>query len=139
MVNKIPQHKKIILFDGVCNLCNSSVNYVIDHDHNDEFRFLPLQSELGKELQSYLGITSNSLDSIILYIPNEAYYVKSSAALKIMSRFKGVWKLAWIFNIIPQKIRDYVYDFVAQNRYQWYGKQDNCRIPTPELQSKFLS
>jgi predicted DCC family thiol-disulfide oxidoreductase YuxK len=139
MLNKLPKHKKIILFDGVCNLCNSSINYVIDKDQKDEFRFLALQSNLGKELQNYLGITSKTLDSIILYIPNEAYYIKSTAALKIISRFSGLWKIVLIFNIVPAKIRDFIYDIVARNRYKWYGKQQQCRIPTPELESKFLS
>lgn len=139
MLDKLPKHKKIILFDGVCNLCNSSINYVIDKDKKDEFRFLALQSTLGKELQEYLGIAPNNLDSIILYCPEEAYYIKSTAALKIISRFSGLWKIVLIFNIIPAKIRDYIYDFVARNRYKWYGKQQQCRIPTPELESKFLS
>lgn len=139
MIDKIPQHKKIILFDGVCNLCNSSINYVIDKDFKDEFRFLALQSDLGKELQQYLGIQPNDIDSIILYIPNEAYYIKSSAALKVMSSFSGLWKLVLIFNIIPVAFRDTIYDFVAKNRYKWYGKHEQCRIPTSELKSKFLS
>ena len=139
MLDKLPKHKKIILFDGVCNLCNSSINYVIDKDVKDEFRFLALQSNLGKELQNYLGISPDNLDSIILYIPNEAYYIKSTAAFKIISSFSGLWKLILIFNIIPTSIRDIVYDLIAKNRYKWYGKQEQCRIPTPKLKSKFLS
>ena len=139
MLDKLPKHKKIILFDGVCNLCNSSINYVIDKDTKDEFRFLALQSALGKELQEYLGIAPDNLDSIILYSPEEAYYIKSTAALKIISRFSGLWKIVLIFNIVPTKIRDFIYDIVARNRYIWYGKQQQCRIPTPELESKFLS
>ncbi len=138
MINTLPIHKKIILFDGVCNLCNSSINYVIDHDVGDVFRFVALQSDLGQEIQQYLGFSTDNLDSIILYIPNEAYYVKSTAALKIMQHFKGVWKLSKVFFIIPKGIRNVVYDYVAKNRYQWYGKQESCRIPTPELLNKFL-
>lgn len=134
----LPQEKKIIMFDGVCNLCNSAVNYVIDRDHDDVFRFVALQSNLGKELQEYLGITENTIDSIILYVPGEAYYTKSTAALKIMQSFKGIWKLTYIFNVLPAKFRDMVYDYVAKNRYKWYGKKEQCRIPTPELKSKFL-
>ena len=134
----IPQDKRIVMFDGVCNLCNSSVNYIIDRDHDDLYRFVALQSELGKELQQYLGISETNLDSIILYIPNEAYYIKSSAALKIMQSFKGVWKLSYIFNVLPATFRDKIYDYVAKNRYKWYGKKEQCRIPTPELRSKFL-
>lgn len=135
---QLPQDKKIILFDGVCNLCNASINYVIDRDEHDVFRFVSLQSDLGREIQQYLGITQQSLDSIILYVPKEAYYTKSCAALKIMKEFKGLWKLMQIFTIIPKPIRNIVYDFIAKNRYKWYGKQEQCRIPTPELKAKFL-
>ena len=138
MIKQLPKHKKIILFDGVCNLCNSSINYVIDKDVDDIFRFVALQSNLGQEIQQYLGIPTTNLDSIILYIPNEAYYIKSTAALKIMRDFKGVWKTSSIFFIIPEFIRNTIYDFIAKNRYKWYGKQEICRIPTPELKEKFL-
>lgn len=138
-IDNIPKNKKIILFDGVCNLCNTSINYVIDKDDNDEFRFVALQSELGKALQSHLNINPNNLDSIILYVPDEAYYLKSTAALKIMNRFSGAWKLMQIFTIIPEFLRDIFYDVIAKNRYKWYGKQTQCRIPTPELTSKFLT
>lgn len=135
----LPEHKNIILFDGVCNLCNASINYVIDHDVNDLYRFVALQSDLGIEIQEYLGIATTDLDSIILYIPNEAYYVKSTAAIKIMKSFKGIWKLSIIFQVIPEMIRNIIYDYIAKNRYKWYGKQDACRIPTKELKAKFLS
>ena len=138
MIHQLPKHKKIILFDGVCNLCNSSINYVIDHDVDDVFRFVALQSALGQEIQQYLGIPEQNLDSIILYIPTEAYFVKSTAALKILQNFKGIWKLAKVFFIIPEFIRNAVYDFIAKNRYKWYGKQEACRVPTPELKAKFL-
>ncbi len=138
MIKQLPKHKKIILFDGVCNLCNLSINYVIDKDVDDIFRFVALQSNLGQEIQQYLGIPTTNLDSIILYIPNEAYYIKSTAALKIMRDFKGVWKTSSIFFIIPEFIRNTIYNFIAKNRYKWYGKQEICRIPTPELKEKFL-
>ncbi len=138
MKQELPKHKKIILFDGVCNLCNSSINYIIDHDKKDVFRFVALQSDLGKKIQTHLGISPVNLDSIILYIPSKAYYVKSTAALKIAQNFKGAWKFSCIFYLIPTFIRDYIYNFIAKNRYKWYGKQDNCRVPTVELQEKFL-
>ncbi len=136
--NQLPKHKKIILFDGVCNLCNSSINYVIDNDKNDIFRFVSLQSNLGIELQNYLGIKIENIDSIILYIPNEAYYIKSNAALKIMNEFSGLWKLTKVFYIIPTSLKDLIYDYVARNRYKWFGKEENCRLITPELKKKFL-
>jgi len=138
MLNTLPKNKKIILFDGVCNLCNSSINYVIDHDKKDVFRFVSLQSDLGKVIQEYLGIENTSLDTIILYVPDEAYYIKSTAALKVINEFSGIWKLTQLFLILPSSIRDIVYNYVAKNRYKWYGKEDSCRIPTPELKAKFL-
>ncbi|PHS05527.1 MAG: thiol-disulfide oxidoreductase [Kordia sp.] len=138
MLNSLPKNKKIILFDGVCNLCNSSINYVIDHDKQDVFRFVSLQSDLGETIQEYLGIENKSLDTIILYVPDEAYYIKSTAALKIMNEFSGHWKLTQAFLVLPSSIRDLVYNYVAKNRYKWYGKEENCRIPTKELKGKFL-
>jgi predicted DCC family thiol-disulfide oxidoreductase YuxK len=138
MIDQLPEGKKIIIFDGVCNLCNSSINYIIDNDKNDIFRFVSLQSDLGIALQNYLGIEIDNIDSIILYNPNEAYYLRSTAALKIMKEFSGLWKLSTIAFLLPRIFRDKIYDFIASNRYKWFGKEDNCRIITPELKSKFL-
>lgn len=135
----LPKDKKIILFDGVCNLCNTSVLKVIKLDNKNSFVFASLQSEIGKEILNYLKVDTSKTDSIILYEPNISYDVKSSAALKIMNDFGGLWKLTQVFWIFPRPIRDVVYDFIAKNRYKWFGKKDACMIPTPELTSKFLS
>ncbi|MDL5511883.1 thiol-disulfide oxidoreductase DCC family protein [Arenibacter sp. M-2] len=132
------QNKKIILFDGVCNLCNNSVQYVIEHDKGDAYRFAALQSEIGKKLVAERGIDASLVDSIILIEPGVAYYTKSTAALKIAQSFGGVWQLASVFEWIPEKIRNWVYDFIAKNRYKWYGKKEACMIPSPELKEKFL-
>ncbi len=134
-----PADKKIILFDGVCNLCNQSVLKVIKLDKKNAFLFTSLQSETGKEVLEYLKIDTSKIDSIILFDPKGKYYIKSSAALKIMSSFNGFWKLTQIFWLIPKALRNLVYDFIAKNRYKWFGKKDQCMIPTPELTSKFLS
>tara|TARA_R110002051_G_scaffold243722_3_gene303706 strand:+ start:6223 stop:6630 length:408 start_codon:yes stop_codon:yes gene_type:complete len=131
-------NKKIILFDGVCNLCNSSVQLVIKHDKKDEYRFAALQSDLGMKMTSERRIDTSEIDSIILIEPGNAYYTKSTAALKIGKSFGGLWSLLGVFEWIPEKIRNIVYDFIAKNRYKWYGKKDSCMIPTPELKSKFL-
>lgn len=139
MIETLPENKKVILFDGVCNLCNSSINYVIDRDKNDVFRFVSLQSELGKTIKQHIGYTKEDLDTIILYNPGEAYYIKSTAALKIINEFGGIWKLMNIFLLFPSILRDVVYNYVAKNRYKWYGKEESCRIPTPELKAKFLA
>jgi predicted DCC family thiol-disulfide oxidoreductase YuxK len=138
-INELPQDKKIILFDGVCNLCNSSVQYVIKRDKNDVFRFVALQSELGQKILKHIGINDKNIDSIVLYEPGKAYYYKSTAALEIAKKLGGLLTYGTIFKIIPTRLRDVAYDYIAKNRYKWYGKQESCMIPTPELQSKFLT
>lgn len=131
-------NKKIILFDGVCNLCNSSIQFVIKRDKSDVFRYAALQSDIGEQLTSERGIDTAQVDSIILIEPGIAYYTKSDAALEIAGHLKGYRTLSKLLKWIPTPIRNVAYDFVARNRYKWYGKQDACMIPTPELQAKFL-
>ena len=130
--------KKIVLFDGVCNLCNSSIQFVIKHDTEDVFRYAALQSEIGQQLTSERNIDTSNVDSIILIDPGVAYYTKSDAALEIGSLLKGYRTLSKFFKFFPLGFRNVIYDFVARNRYKWYGKQDACMIPTPELKAKFL-
>lgn len=134
----LPQDKKIILFDGVCNLCNSAVQFVIQNDKKDVFRFVALQSDLGQEILNHIGINPKNIDSIILYEPSVAYYYKSSAAIEIAKSLGGFWHLGTVFRIIPTGIRNSLYDYIAKNRYKWYGKKESCMIPTPELKAKFL-
>ena len=134
----IMENKKIILFDGVCNLCNSSVQFVIKRDKKDIFRYAALQSEIGQELVNQRHIDTSKVDSIILIEPGVAYYTKSDAALEIAQDLGGLWKLTAVFTWIPTSIRNSIYDLVAKNRYKWFGKQDACMIPTPELKAKFL-
>lgn len=129
---------KIILFDGVCNLCNSSVQFVIKRDTENTFRFAALQSEIGQKLVAERGIDGSKTDSIILIEPGIAYYTKSDAALQIGRQLKGYRTISKILNLIPSALRNIVYDFVARNRYRWYGKRDECMVPTPELKAKFL-
>ncbi len=133
------EQKKIILFDGVCNLCNSSVQFVIKRDKNDTFRFSALQSSVGQKLIKERGIDTNKIDSIILIEPQIAYYTKSDAALKIAKSLSGGWPLLGIFMGFPKGFRDTVYDWVARNRYQWFGRKDSCMVPTEELKEKFLA
>jgi predicted DCC family thiol-disulfide oxidoreductase YuxK len=132
------EQKKIILFDGVCNLCNSSVLFVIKRDKKDIFRFSALQSTAGQALVKERGINTEEVDSIILIEPQIAYYTKSDAALKIAKSLSGGWPLLGIFLGLPKGFRDWVYDWVARNRYQWFGKKDSCMIPTEALKGKFL-
>lgn len=134
----LPKNKKIILFDGVCNLCNGAVQFIIRRDKKDVFRFVALQSELGIEICHYIDVDQTKIDSIILYNPGVAYYYKSSAILEIGKDLGGLYSLVTIFKILPGKLRNYIYDFIAKNRYKWYGKKESCMIPTPELKAKFL-
>lgn len=128
----------IILFDGVCNFCNSSVNKIIRHDKKNRFKFAALQSEIGKKLLKKYPIDSSKIDSIIL-IENNTAFIKSTAILKISKHMSGLYPLAYGFMIIPAFIRNIVYDFIAKNRYKWWGKKDNCMIPTQEVKSKFIA
>ena len=130
--------KKIVLFDGVCNLCNRTIQRIIKRDKEDIFRFAALQSELGKKLVSERNIDTSKVDSIILIEPGVAYYTKSSAALNIGIHLKGYRTISRVLKLIPSGLRNIVYDLVARNRYTWYGKKDHCMVPTPELKAKFL-
>ncbi len=135
---EVPNNKKLILFDGVCNLCNSSVQYVIKHDKKNVFLFAPLQSNIGQTLIKKHNIDSNKIDSVLLYTPEKGITYKSTAALKIGSQLGFPTNLMVIFLIVPAIIRNWFYDFIAKNRYKWYGKKDACMIPSPELEGKFL-
>lgn len=137
-MQNLPENKKIILFDGVCNLCNSSVQFVIQHDKKDVFRFVAIQSELGQEILKHIGINPINIDSIVLYEPGIAYHYKSDAALEIAKNIGGLFHLGTVFKIIPAGVRNHLYDYIAKNRYKWYGKKEQCMIPSKELKSKFL-
>ncbi len=137
-VNQLPTNKKIVLYDGVCNFCNNSVNYIISKDKKDIFRFVSLQSKLGNEIINYIGLREKNIDSIVLYQKGNAYYYKSSAAIQILKNLGGLYSLAIIFNYLPKFLRDYFYDYIAKNRYNWFGKKETCIIPTQEIKDKFL-
>lgn len=135
---EFPKDKKIILFDGVCNLCEASVQFVIKYDKKDLFRFVALQSDLGKELIKHIGLENKNIDSVVLYEPGIAYYYKSTAALEIAKNLGGFFHFGTIFRLIPNGLRNLLYDYVAKNRNQWYGKKVSCFVPTLELKYKFL-
>ena len=135
-MNKQLTHS-IILFDGVCNLCNGAVNFVIKRDPGNVFKFTPLQEKQGVLLLKKHAIDAQELDSIVL-VENKKVYTKSSAALRIARKMSNLWPLFFVLLIIPRFIRDGVYDFIAKNRYKWFGKKEQCMIPTPDLREKFL-
>ena len=135
---ELEKDKKLILFDGVCNLCNTSVQYVIKHDKKNSFMFTALQSEVGQQIIKNYNIDTSKTDSILLYTPQTGVVSKSTAALKIAQNLGFPQNVMSIFFIIPSFIRNGVYDYIAKNRYKWYGKKESCMIPTPQLKSKFL-
>jgi len=129
---------KIILFDGVCNLCNTSVNFVIKNDKKGVFRFAPIQTDFGETILKKYHINTKDTDSIIL-IDEDNHYIKSTAALYIAKELSGAYPLLFCFMIVPKFIRNWIYDLVAKNRYKWFGKKVSCMIPTPELKNKFYN
>ncbi|MBR9845843.1 MAG: thiol-disulfide oxidoreductase DCC family protein [Algicola sp.] len=139
MIQDLPKNKQLILFDGVCNLCNASVLFVIKHDKSNRFMFAPLQSEAGKQIIKTFDLDTSKTDSILLYSEDKGLSVKSTAALHIAKHLGFPRNLMTVFFIVPTFIRNWVYDFIAKNRYKWYGKKDACMIPTPELKAKFLA
>jgi len=127
----------IILFDGICNFCNSSVNFIMARDYKNKFKFAALQSEAGQELTRKLNIDTKKLDSIIL-IKDNRYYARSSAVILIAKELGFPWNLLYIFIIIPPFIRNISYNIIARYRYKWFGKRESCRVPTAAEREKFL-
>ncbi|WP_017187591.1 thiol-disulfide oxidoreductase DCC family protein [Alkalibacillus haloalkaliphilus] len=127
--------KVVILFDGVCNLCNGVVQFLIKRDSGDHFRFAALQSDFGERVTSQLD--QHDLDSIIV-MTNGKMYTKSSGALQIVKKMDGAWKYLYGLRIMPKLIRDRLYDIIAHNRHKVFGRRDSCMMPTPELKRKFL-
>lgn len=129
--------KSIVLFDGVCNFCNSSVNFIMARDKRDKFRFAALQSDAGIGLQKKFNLDPYDLDSFIL-VQGDKYYKKSTAALRTAKELGFPWSLLYVFIVIPPFIRNIAYNIIAKNRYRWFGKKETCRIPTPDERAKFL-
>ena len=131
------QHS-IILFDGVCNLCNTAVQFVIRRDHTNHFLFASLQSQEGKKILAENNLPENEMSSFILF-ENGNVYDRSTAVLKVVRKLKGWWRFLYSFIMVPKFIRDGIYRVISKNRYQWFGKKNECMIPTPELRARFLS
>jgi predicted DCC family thiol-disulfide oxidoreductase YuxK len=128
----------IILFDGICNLCNASVQYVLKHDKNKIFRFASLQSAAGQLLLNENNLPNKSFNSFVLITNNKAY-TRSTAALMVAKKLDGFTKLLYAFIVVPTFIRDAVYNLISKNRYKWFGKKEHCMLPTAELKSRFLN
>lgn len=129
--------QKIILFDGVCNLCNGFVQFIIERDRNAIFKFAALQSDFGQAFLKSQNLNPLELKSIIL-IDDDKVYTQSTAALKIAKHLDGAWKIGYVFIIVPPFIRNSFYKIVAKNRYKWFGQKDQCMVPTPDLKARFL-
>ena len=134
----IPRNKKIVLFDGVCNLCDNTVQKIIKADHNDQFRFVSLDSPKGQEILNYIGIDRSKIDSIVLYEAGVAYFIKSKAAFEIASSLGGFYSLLSILSILPTALTDAMYSYIAKNRYKWFGKKESCMVPDEAIKQKFL-
>lgn len=129
--------KSIILFDGVCNVCNGFVNFLIPRDKKDKFQYGSLQSLKVKEMLQQYHYNPDDLSTVIL-IEKDKLYSQSTAVLKILRQMSGAWPLMYAFIIVPKAIRDFAYQQIARNRYKLFGKKDSCMVPTPELRAKFV-
>jgi predicted DCC family thiol-disulfide oxidoreductase YuxK len=131
------ENKKIVLFDGVCNLCNNSVQFILKRDKKNQFLFGSLQGITGQGYLRKFNLPANTFNSFML-VEDDTLYSRSAAALRMLKHLGGGWSLLYAFIIIPKFIRDAIYNLVAKNRYKWFGKKDECWIPTPALKAKFL-
>ncbi|WP_247232386.1 thiol-disulfide oxidoreductase DCC family protein [Telluribacter sp. SYSU D00476] len=127
----------IVFFDGVCNLCNGAVNFLIDHDAKQRLRFASLQSEAGQAVLQKYGLPQHQYESFLL-LKGDRLYQKSDAALEVARLLGGMWTGFYVFKLVPRFLRDAVYSWVARNRYRWFGKNSSCRMPTPELRGRFV-
>lgn len=127
----------IIFFDGVCNLCNGFVQFVINRDPKEYFKFAALQSEIAKPYLSQCGFSSEEISTVVLF-ENGKCYTRSTAALRILRKLNGLWPSLFLAIILPTSLRDLIYNFIASRRYRWFGKQESCMLPTPELKQRFL-
>ena len=135
-MTQIPDN--LILFDGVCNLCSALVQFVIRHDPAAKFRFAPIQSDLGKEIFQSHGLDPSDLQTFV-FIADGKLFLRSDAAIEVVSGFGGAWGIFKIFRFVPRSLRNTIYSFIARHRYRWFGRKEVCMIPTAEIKERFLS
>lgn len=131
-------NEPVVLFDGVCNLCNGSVTFIIRRDRTMKLKFASLQSEFGQEQMRRFNLPISSLNSVFL-IKDGRLFQKSNAALEIVRMLDGLWPVFYVFKIVPKIMRDFIYDLIAENRYRWFGKKEECMIPTPDMKTRFVN
>ena len=129
--------KPLLLFDGVCNLCNAIVQFVIEKNKKENIQFASLQSETGQAILKKNGLATTDYDTLVL-VENDTIYTQSTAALRLSRHFDGFYRCLYFFIIIPAPIRNLVYRFISKNRYRWFGKEESCWLPTPDLQKRFF-
>lgn len=129
--------KPVILFDGVCNYCNAIINFIIRQDKKKVFRFATLQSDFGQKILKENNLPTETFETFIL-LDKKRLFFKSTAGLRLYSKLPWYWKWTQIFWIVPKFFRDWIYSIIARNRYKWFGKKEECRMPTPELRERFL-
>lgn len=132
-----PQNRNIILFDGVCNFCNFWVDFIIKRDKKKIFKFAALQTNSGNKILDNFREKTEGVDSVI-FVENNRCFTRSSAALRIVKKLPGLWAYLYAFIIIPKPLRDFIYDFVAKNRYRIFGQKESCRLPSPEEKDRFI-
>jgi predicted DCC family thiol-disulfide oxidoreductase YuxK len=128
----------VILFDGVCNFCNSAINFTLKRNTKADIRFAPMQSEAGQKLLQQYNLPVDDMESFV-FIENGVAYKQSTAGMKVCRHLRGLWPLSYGFIIVPKFIRDGIYNWIAKNRYKWFGVQQACMIPTPEVRARFLN
>lgn len=139
-MNKEPStiHHPVLLFDGVCNLCNAAVQWVLKRDRRAVFRFAALQSETGQRLLREANLPPAQLDTVVLADADGRIFTRSDAALEIVRRLGGGWRLLYGFKIVPRFLRDAMYNWVARNRFRWFGRREECLLPRPEWRARFV-
>jgi predicted DCC family thiol-disulfide oxidoreductase YuxK len=132
----VPLNEVLVFYDGVCNLCHASVQWILKHERNQDLRFAALQSDLARNLLPSQFLATGDPDSLVFY-SNGKVFAGSDAALEIAPYLKQPWRFLRVFRFVPKGIRDAVYFYIARNRYRWFGKQDSCMVPTPEIRQRF--
>ena len=128
---------KVLLFDGVCNLCAGSVQFILKRDKKGKIHFASLQSKYGQDTLKKFHLPQDEFDSLIL-LDGDKIYRKSTAALKVARELSGLWSLLYVFMIIPPFLRNGIYSWLAKNRYRFFGKKESCMLPTPEIKERFV-
>jgi predicted DCC family thiol-disulfide oxidoreductase YuxK len=132
------EHDNLILFDGVCNLCTKSVQFIIRHDRREKFTFLSMQSDLGRKIYHAAGLRPEESQTFVL-VTKQRTLIRSEAVIEIATSFGGFWRIFAFFKILPPGLRDGLYSFVARRRYKWFGRRDSCMVPSEEVRKRFLT